>query len=1366
MATKRFSRPATPVPAPVQRNRQVIVEAPVELPKAVPAPKWRILMPIVVVVGMAGMVLFMFRSGGFNPMMILFPLLMLGGLGPMLAGNASGGKRTGELNEDRKEFLQGLGRSRSVLHECARSQYEAAAHHNPAPGQLVRFVGTERMWERTPGGRHAETWGEARIARGRTALDAAPAAPESAPVSGGHVDPLTAVMVAKFVKTHSTLAGMPIRASFTGQPALGFRAEAGVADEQLRALVRALLCQIAVFYGPDNVLIAAVVDTEHAAQWEWLKWLPHTQHPDARDGLGAARMVYRSTAALREALAAELTARPQFSTVADIRADRRQILIVCDGVDDEDRTISGIDGVSWLQLDAGPRSLAALRGIVYLLGPDGALAHLKDHPGTTPVHIGEADAVSLTVAEVIARRLSSYRLADTGTTLAALSTEDTHDWASLMGIIDPADLDVDALWAPKPERDRLRIVYGHDRATDRPVALDIKDGSVIPGGMGPHGMCIGATGSGKSEFLRTLILSLATQNSPDVVNMLLIDFKGGATFLGLERLPHVTAIVTDMAEEADLLARFADVLEGELERRQRLLRETGGHKDISDYERARARGMSGEPLPTLLCVIDEFTELLTQHPEFAKLFVRVGRLGRALGVHFLFASQTIEQGSMRGLEAHLSYRIALRLNYQQESKVVIGDPAANFIGLDEPGHGFLRAGAGELQEFQTAYVSGEFEPPPTRVPHATAAQRARIEGYAPAALFTADPLEMAPQDDTGPEPSPTADTATTDTAEAATPSEPARTLMQVVVDQLAGRGRPARRLWLPELRIAPTLDQLLSTTPTSAPVASLRFPVALLDRPRDQRQDVWSFVPTGAAGNIAIMGGPQSGKSTLLATLVLSAAMTHTPEQVQFYILDFGGGRLASGVAGLPHVGSVARRGDTTLIRRTLATIKQILEHRERRFAMLGITDMAEVRARIGTDAEFAARIKQQDNEFGDIFFIVDGWDWAAGENNPLYEAKPDFEALAASGLSYGIHLVISAASQSSFRPAMFNQLQSRMELRLGSPTESVLDRSVATSVPVGRPGRGIGPEALHLMTALPRLDTVPDPETLPSALADAVARVSALYPGRSAEPVKLLPDDIDHASMLTRWQAPAPSAEILDRLRSVPFGVRESDLEAATLDFVDSPHLLIVGSRGSGRSTAVESVVTGIRQVLPTPAEARFLAVDYRYQHMELFDDPDWMLLPPFYGPGDNIDATMADLTHSIRTLRTPPEGVTAAQIRERSWWQGPEYFVIIDDIDLVAGRGNDPGNPLRHWAGFGANGLTYGLHLIVVRNIADAAISMHADPVLRSLNSSRCDVLLFDGPRTEILFDSVKPQIHVPGECDHLRRMHNLTDLVRIAH
>ncbi|WP_069164522.1 type VII secretion protein EccCa [Nocardia altamirensis] len=1363
MATKRFSRPATSVPAPVQRIRQVVVEAPVELPKAVPTPKWRILMPVVVIVGMAGMMLFMFRSGGFNPMMVLFPLLMLGGLGPMLAGNVSGGKRTGELNEDRKEFLQGLGRSRGVLHDCARSQYDAAAHHNPAPAQLVRFVGTDRMWERTPGGKHAETWGEARIARGRTALDAAPAAPESAPVSGGHVDPLTAVMVAKFIRTHSTLAGMPIRASFTGQPALGFRAEEGVAAEQLRGLVRALLCQIAVFYGPDHVLIAAVVDAEHAAHWEWLKWLPHTQHPDARDGLGAARMVYRSTAALREGLAAELTARPQFSTASDVRADRRQIVIVCEGVDDEDRTISGIDGVTWLQMDAGSRSLAARRDMIYLLGPAGALAHLKEPLGTAPIHIGEADYVSPAAAEVIARRLSSYRLADTGTTLAALTTEDNHDWASLMGIIDPAALDVEALWATKPERDRLRIVYGHDRATDRPIALDIKDGSVIPGGMGPHGMCIGATGSGKSEWLRTLILSLATQNSPDVVTMLLIDFKGGATFLGLERLPHVTAIVTDMAEEADLLSRFADVLEGELERRQRLLRETGGFKDISDYERARARGMSAEPLPTLLCVIDEFTELLTQHPEFAKLFVRVGRLGRALGVHFLFASQTVEQGSMRGLEAHLSYRIALRLNYQQESKVVIGDPAANFIALDEPGHGFLRAGAGELQEFQTAYVSGEFEPPPARAPHATAAQRARIEGYAPAALFTADPLEAAPQEP-GPEQSAGLDTPETESAEA-TEAEPARTLMQVVVDQLARHGRPARRLWLPELRIAPTLDQLLAAAPASMPVASLRFPVALLDRPRDQRQDVWSFVPTGAAGNIAIMGGPQSGKSTLLQTLVLSAAMTHTPEQVQFYILDFGGGRLAAGVAELPHVGSVARRGDTTLIRRTLATIKQILEHRERRFAMLGISDMAEVRTRIGTDADFAARIKQQDTEFGDIFFIVDGWDWAAGENNPLYEAKPDFEALAASGLSYGIHLVISAASQSSFRPAMFNQLQSRIELRLGSPTESVLDRSVALSVPVGRPGRGIGPEALHLMTALPRLDSVPDPATLPAAMADAVARVVAHYPGRSAEPVKLLPDEIDRASMLARWQAPVASADILDRLRSVPFGVRESDLEAATLNFVDSPHLLIVGSRGSGRSTAVESVVTGIKKVLPTPAQARFLAVDYRYRHMELFDDPDWMLLPPFYGPGENIDATMADLTQSIRTLRTPPVGVTAAQIRERSWWQGPEYFVIIDDLDLVAGRGNDPSNPLRHWAGFGANGLTYGLHLIVVRNVADAAISMHADPVLRSLNSARCDVLLFDGPRTEILFDSVKPQIHVPGECDHLRRMHNLTDLVRIA-
>src|SRR5262249_52387406 len=188
--------------------------------------------------------------------------------------------------------------------------------------------------------------------------------------------------------------------------------------------------------------------------------------------------------------------------------------------------------------------------------------------------------------------------------------------------------------------------------------LDLKEAA--QGGMGPHGLIIGATGSGKSELLRTLVLGLAISHSPEQLNFVLADFKGGATFLGLEGLPHVSAVITNLAEELPLVDRMQDALRGELVRRQELLRAAGNLTSVLEYERARAQGAPLEPLPSMLVVVDEFTELLTQKPDFAELFVMMGRLGRSLAVHLLLASQRLEEGRLRGLETHLSYRICLR----------------------------------------------------------------------------------------------------------------------------------------------------------------------------------------------------------------------------------------------------------------------------------------------------------------------------------------------------------------------------------------------------------------------------------------------------------------------------------------------------------------------------------------------------------------------------------------------------------------------------------------------------------------------------------------------------------------------------------
>ena len=186
---------------------------------------------------------------------------------------------------------------------------------------------------------------------------------------------------------------------------------------------------------------------------------------------------------------------------------------------------------------------------------------------------------------------------------------------------------------------------------------------------------------------------------------MLIDFKGGATFLGLAGMPHVSAVITNLADELTLVDRMADALAGEIMRRQEILRAAGNLVSVTDYAAARRARPELPPLPALVVVVDEFSELLAQRPELIDLMVTIGRLGRSLGLHLLLASQRLDEGRLRGLESHLSYRIALRTFSASESRAVLGVPDAHQLP-PTPGSAFLAAGSDELVRFRGAYVSG------------------------------------------------------------------------------------------------------------------------------------------------------------------------------------------------------------------------------------------------------------------------------------------------------------------------------------------------------------------------------------------------------------------------------------------------------------------------------------------------------------------------------------------------------------------------------------------------------------------------------------------------------------------------------------
>ncbi len=837
----------------------------------------------------------------------------------------------------------------------------------------------------------------------------------------------------------------------------------------------------------------------------------------------------------------------------------------------------------------------------------------------------------------------------------------------LLGVPDVRTFDPVAHWArPRSTAQDLTAALGVS-LTGETVLLDLKESRL--GGSGPHGLLVGAENSGKSELLRSLCLGLAMTNSSERLNFVLMDFSGGSTFFSLHVLPHVSAVVTNLVDELDLVDRMRDALTGEMLRRQELLRAAGNYARASDYEKARAAGAQLAPLPTLIVVVDGFDELVSARPDSLDMLLSLCRLGRSLGVHLLLAAQRADEKQLHDIDTHLSYRIALRTATAQDSRQVLGVSDAYTLPA-QPGAGYLKTGADTMTRFQGAYASGSDD-----------ASDAELE---------------------------------------------------VVAHRMAGLGPPAHQVWLPPLNLPPTLDSLLAGVtpmpdrglyPPDRPAVRGRLaaPVGVIDKPFEQRRDVLWQDFGGSDGHMLITGRPQSGKSTLLRTLMASLALLYTPQEVQFYGLDFGGGGMAA-LAGLPHTGVVASRLQPDLVRRTVSEVLSALNEREEFFRSEDIDSIDTFRRRRAEgDARAAA------HPWGDVFLVVDGWASFCAEYDELV---PDVHELATRGLSYGIHLVLTASRPVEVRTSLAGQLGNRLELRIGEPADSAFDRKAAADVPERMPGRGLTPERLHFYAALPRIDAVQDATGLAAATGALCTAVDEAWTGPRAPAVRLLP------AVLPAVELPSAQA---DSAPGVAFAVEERRLRPVRVDFAADPFFLVYGDGESGKTSLLRLLAHQLAARY-TPDQARLVVVDYRRSLLGSMPQAHLLEYVASASPAADIASWLKDLMGQ----RRPHSGVTPEQLRNGSWWSGPTVYVLVDDYDLVAAAG---GNPLAPLLDLLPTARDTGFRFIVASRSRGAS-RLQFEPVSRRMTELGAQGVVLSGDAAEgTLLGGVKPRPLPPG-------------------
>ncbi len=685
---------------------------------------------------------------------------------------------------------------------------------------------------------------------------------------------------------HAVLVDAPVCVSLAELGSVGLVGE----EPAVAALARSLVLQLVASHPSEVIALAAIVDPRAPDGWQWMRWLPHV---GAAARLLAARTVAGDDAAatrVTRALTELIARRERRRSEGPSPTDDGPVVVVITGVpagQDNLRTIvrrGAPVGVFVLWCANSRRDLPA---------EIGAVVHLDAETGTACVDTIETGQRT-TVARVETASLVDAAWA--ARALAEVSPPVVREGGAprrvtLVGLHPAGVLTSASVLASRWTSAGMR---GRDASQHIDSGLWAPLGCGVAGTVGvdlrrdgPHVLVAGTTGSGKSEFLRSWVLSLALRYPPSRLTFLLVDYKGAATFQECARLPHTAGFVSDLSETA--AGRLLTSLRAELKRRERLLlaASVASLEELERRDPARA-------VPSLVIVVDEFAAFIAEVPEFVEEVVDIAARGRSLGIHLILATQ--RPGGVVGpsVRANTNLRVCLRVADASESHDVLGAAVAANFRADQPGSAAMRYAGGSLVRFQSACTG-------------SAAEVTR--GVLPVTVTSLDVPGAA--DDFPPV---SADDA---------PASPV--VVETVREawRLLG-GTPVRQVCLPELPESISVSELSRWSPVG--MRGERMPgwaLGIRDLPDTQTQEVWAFDPARDR-HLLVAGGPGSGKTTSVVSLAQQAVMA-TSDCVWVFGVSAASLR---GLDGIPHYGGTVQPDDLERVGRLVRWLRAAIEDR------------------------------------------------------------------------------------------------------------------------------------------------------------------------------------------------------------------------------------------------------------------------------------------------------------------------------------------------------------------------------------------------------------------------------------------------------
>ena len=509
---------------------------------------------------------------------------------------------------------------------------------------------------------------------------------------------------------------------------------------------------------------------------------------------------------------------------------------------------------------------------------------------------------------------------------------------------------------------------------------------------GPHGLVAGTTGSGKSEWIVTYILSLAVNFSPDEVQFVLIDYKGGGLAMSFEnhelgiKLPHLAGTITNLDKSA--INRSIASIESELKRRQSIFNDAReklkeGQMDIYKYQQYYRKGAVDIPLSHLLIICDEFAELKQQQPEFMEQLISTSRIGRSLGVHLILATQKPSGVVNDQIWSNSRFKVCLRVQDKSDSNEILKKPDAAY--LKQTGAFYLEVGNDEYYNLgQSAWAGAKYYPSDI-VKHTVDQSVQYINNIGKVINYFDNVEEKKNEESEGEE------------------------LLNIVkyISNISQEEKFVKQqLWLPNIPEDIYLTEVKKRYGFQPKKLDFTTVIGEYDEPREQKQDILTV--NIADGNIAIVGQPGSGKEMLVSSILFSSMTEHTPQEINYYILDFGAETLRK-FAKFPHVGEVVFQDD---MERVGGVIQLVMDELNKRKVLF---------------QDFNGSLEYYNTHSGEVLpvicLVINAFD-VFGE--VLAKVVDSLNALFRDAPRYGIIFILTASAQNTFRPRVlqyFNRL-------------------------------------------------------------------------------------------------------------------------------------------------------------------------------------------------------------------------------------------------------------------------------------------------------------------------------------------------------